>query len=185
MDKMNISKKLSAKIIGLALIFSITPVFNVAAQSIAINSAQTEIIRSNCVSAKTKLKQLHASDALLRVNMGQIYETILTKLMEKLNNRLANNDYGNGDFVSISINYGSTLDSFRSDYIAYEKQLSTAIGIDCSTQPVSFYDAVILAQAKRDQVHADITKLNQFAVKYESTLGQFEKNYQKSLVRNQ
>ncbi|MFZ2125698.1 MAG: hypothetical protein WA087_02645 [Candidatus Saccharimonadales bacterium] len=182
---MNISKKLSAITLGLALILSIAPVFNVAAQSIAMNSAQTEIIRSNCVSAKTKLKQLQASDALLRVNMGQTYETILTKLMEKLNGRLSSNDYGNGDFVSISINYRSTLDSFRSDYIAYEKQLSSAIDIDCSSQPVSFYDAVVLAQTKRGQVHGDITKLNQFAAKYESTLGQFEKNYQKSLTRNQ
>jgi hypothetical protein len=182
---MNAFKKLSVTTLGLVLVLIITPVFNVVAQSIAMNNAQTEIIRSNCVAAKTKLKQLHASDALLRVNMGQIYETMLTKLMEKFNGRLANNDYGNGDFVSISINYSLTLDNFRSNYITYEKQLSTAIDIDCSTQPASFYDAVVLAQAKRDQVHADITKLNQFAAKYESTLVQFEKNYQKSLTRSQ
>lgn len=150
-----------------------------------MNSAQTEIIRSNCVAAKTKLKQLHASDALLRVNMGQIYESMLTKLMEKFNGRLANNDYGNGDFVSVSINYSSALDDFRSDYMAYEKQLSLAIDIDCSTQPVSFYDAVVKAQTKRNQVHEDVARLNQFATKYESTLIQFEKNYQKSLVRGQ
>lgn len=178
---MNISKKLTAIILGLALVLGITPIFSVAAQELAMNSGQTEIIRSNCVAAKTKLKQLHASDALLRVNMGQTYESILTKLMEKLNNRLASNDYGNGDFVSVSINYRSTLDDFRSDYMDYEKQLSTAINIDCSTQPVSFYDAVVMAQTKRGQVHTDITKLNQFASKYESTLAQFEKNYQKSL----
>jgi outer membrane murein-binding lipoprotein Lpp len=177
---MKTSKKMLAICLSLAMILSTTPLINVAAQSVAMTSSQTELIRSGCVSAKTKLQQLHASDALLRVNMGQIYESILTKLMEKFNSRLSSNNYDNSEFTAISNSYSYTLDNFRSDYITYEKQLSSTLSVDCSNQPASFYDAVLSARSKRDQVHSDVTKLNQYADKYELAVNQFEKNYQKT-----
>ena len=48
-------------------------------------------IRANCVDAQKTLFQIHASDAGLRVNRGQIYESMSTKLMAPFNIRLVLN----------------------------------------------------------------------------------------------
>lgn len=179
---MKISKKL---LVGCLMITAVAlggmSLLNVAAQSAEATDQQIELIRTNCLSAKNTLNQLHVSDALLRVNRGQLYESISTKLMDKFNNRVANNSLNNTDFASITKNYGIMLDTFRSDYIAYEEQLSVALDIDCSKQPVAFYDAVSSARAKRVQVHADVVNLNQSIAQYQLTVDQFEKDYQTSI----
>lgn len=154
---------------------------NVSAQSTGMTDQQIELIRTNCLSAKTTLNQLHVSDALLRVNRGQLYESISTKLMNKFNNRIMNNNFDSTDFISISKDYGSMLDTFRLDYITYEEQLSVALDIDCSKQPVAFYDAVSSARVKRVQVHTDVVNLNQYIAQYQLILDQFEKDYLTSI----
>jgi hypothetical protein len=131
------------------------------------------------------LNQLHASDALLRVNRGQIYESMSTKLMDRFNGRVSNNGFDNTNLVAITKSYGLMLDTFRLDYITYEKQLALAISIDCPNQPVEFYDAVLSARTKRSQVNADVIKLNQFIDQYQLAVNQFEKDYQISVERLQ
>ena len=161
----------------LATILSGMTLLHVAAQSATMTSQQIELIRSNCVSTKNTLSQLHASDALLRVNRGQIYESMSTKLMERFNIRIANNGYSNISLVAITKSYGQMLDNFRLDYKSYEEQLVLALDINCSNQPVAFYDAVALARTKRDQVHADVIELGRYIDQYQSGVNQFENDY--------
>lgn len=158
-------------------------IIGVRAQGTTLTDQQIELIRSNCLSVKNTLNQLHASDALLRVNRGQIYESMSTKLMDRFNSRASNNGFGNTDLVAVTKSYGLMLDTFRLEYITYEKQLALAISIDCPNQPVEFYDAVLLARTKRSQVNADVVKLNQFIDQYQSAVNQFEKDYQASVER--
>ena len=175
---MKISKRMLAVCLVLATVLSGMTLLHANAQTAPMTSQQIERIRDNCVSAKSTLNQLHVSDALLRVNRGQIYESMSTKLMEKFNSRVASNGFSNIDLVSVTTNYGLMLDTFRSDYITYEAQLSSALNINCSNQPVIFYDTVSSARAKRNQVHADVVKLNQYIDQYQSAVNQFEKDYQ-------
>lgn len=149
----------------------------VSATDQPMTNQQIELIRSNCVTAKNTLNQLHASDALLRVNMGQIYESMSTKLMSGFNGRVANNHFNNSNLVSDMNNYNSTLDVFRVDYITYEVQLSAALNVNCLNQPVSFYDAVASSRSLRDKVHQDIVKLNQYVDQYQASITSFEKDY--------
>jgi hypothetical protein len=172
------STKSLAVCLVLAVVLSGASLLNVFAQSDSITDQQIELIRTNCVSVKNTLNQLHVSDALLRVNRGQIYESMSTKLMERFNSRVANNNLNNASLVSVTTSYGLMLDTFRSDYITYEEKLSSAIGIDCSKQPVAFYDAISVARTERSQVHADVIKLNQYINQYQSALSQFEKDHQ-------
>ncbi len=174
---MKFFKKLLSVSLAAAVIFSVISLINVSAQDATINSQQITRIQENCTLAKNTLNQLHASDALLRVNMGQLYESISTKLMDKFNNRVSNNDFNNTGLVSVINSYNSTLDIFRSDYRTYEEHLSSAINIDCKNQPVSFYDAVYSARIDRDRVHDDIVKLNRYIGQYQSAVNQFEKDY--------
>jgi len=166
-----------------ATVLSGISLMGVAAQSATMTDQQIELIRSNCVSAKNTLNQLHASDALLRVNRGQIYESMSTKLMDRFNNRASTNGFGNTDLVAVTKSYGLMLDTFRLEYIGYEKQLALAISIDCPNQPVEFYDAVLSARTKRNQVNVDVVKLNQHIDQYQSAVNQFEKDYQVSVER--
>jgi hypothetical protein len=165
----------------LAVILGSMSLLKVSAQNTTITDQQIERIRTNCVSAKNTLNQLHSSDALLRVNRGQIYESMSTKLMERFNGRVAKSNFNNTSLVSVTTDYGLMLDTFRSDYITYEEKLSSAIDIDCLKQPVAFYDAISVARIERNQVHADVLKLNQYIDQYQLAVDQFEKIYQVTL----
>lgn len=175
---MKISKKVLVTCLLLMICANGAFFLRVSAQNTKMTSQQTERIVSSCVSAKATLTQLHTSDALLRVNMGQIYESMSTKLMNKFNGRLKSNGYSNSGITEISTNYETMLDKFRSNYITYEEHLSLALFIDCSKQPTSFYDAVTSARVERERVHSDVLKLNQIISQYKSSVDQFEKNYQ-------
>jgi hypothetical protein len=159
---------LVSTLIGVAAIYNIA-----TAQNLTMSDQQVEAIRDNCASAKSTLNQLHSSDALLRVNIGQIYESMTTKLMEQFNSRVTDNNINNSGLVAITASYTSLLDSFRSDYIIYEKQLSLAINFDCQAQPVAFYEAIATARTYRQQIHSDVVGLNQFLDKYRLAIDQF------------
>ena len=137
-------------------------VARVSAEETPLTAEQIEQIRSNCVQTKNTLNRLHASDALLRVTMGQIYESISVKLMVGFNARVANNNLNASELVATASTFNSTLDIFRTDYIAYEEQLARAIAVDCTKQPVSFYDAVASARLRRSTVRQDVVSLNSY-----------------------
>jgi hypothetical protein len=130
-------------------------------------------IRQNCVEAQSSLFQIHASDALLRVNRGQLYESISTKLMAPLNSRIALNKLDGGALVSITLNYEKTLNDFRTDYQVYELSLSQVLNIKCTDQPVSFYDGVRAARDARSKVHNDVLALQDAITKYRAAFEAF------------
>lgn len=152
----------------------------VSAQDAPMTDAQIGRIRTNCVSAKNTLNQLHASDALLRVNRGQLYESMTTKLMARFNSRADSNRFDVKDLTAVTQTYGTALNTFREDYKSYEIQLSTALTVDCLKEPVSFYDAVALTRVKRAQVHLDVVKLHQYINDYKATFDAFVANFNKT-----
>lgn len=154
------------------------------AQAEELSPDQISRIQSNCLSIKGSLAQLHASDALLRVNRGQIYESIGTKLMDSFNARLSNNSLDNKGLVTVSTDYQKSLTTFRSDYQAYEQQLSSAIKIDCTKDPTSFHEALLNARTKRSTVHEDIVKMNQYIDDYRSAVSDFMLNFERVTGKN-
>jgi hypothetical protein len=137
-------------------------------------------VSANCFTIKSSLNQLHVSDALLRVNRGQIYESLSSKLMQRFNTRLTNNGLDAKDLIATTQNYDSSLTSFRSDYQGYEEQLSAAIAIDCTKQPANFYIAVQNARTKRNQVHSDVVALNHSIDDYSNNVDQFQTTFQQN-----
>lgn len=167
--------KYSIICLGMTVLIAVAGICSVvsAQDSAVMSDLQIQLIKDNCLSVKNTLNQLHSSDALLRVNMGQNYESMYAKLMVKLNNRLALNSIANAKLVDASESYSNILDGFRADYIIYEEQLTRAINIDCQKQPVSFYDAVASARVRRQILHADVVRLNQSLDQYKTQFGQF------------
>lgn len=165
---------------ALVAVCAVTVPFSVVgaqAQTPLMTDAQVERIRTSCASAKSILNQLHTSDTLLRVNRGQIYEYMSTKLMDRFNGRVTSNRYKPGDLSLTSSTYSSALATFRLSYQSYEEQLSKALGIDCAKEPVSFYDAVASARIKRTQVHGDVLKLHQHIDEYRVAVDVFELDF--------
>lgn len=144
-----------------------------------LTNDQISRISANCLSIQGSLNQLHASDALLRVNRGQIYESMGSKLMGNFNARLRNNGLDSKGLVVVSDEYQTALSTFRNDYQTYERQLSTAIRTDCTKDQVGFHTALQDARVKRAIVHDDILHLNQYIDDYRSAVNDFMLNFQR------
>lgn len=177
---MSITTKILAVCLVVGAVISGLALNAVSAQDTPMTDAQITRIRSSCISAKTTLNQLHASDALLRVNRGQNYESMSTKLMSRFNNRVDSNRLDAATLMSVAKNYGTTFTAFRDDYKNYEVQLAATLKIDCSKEPVSFYDGVVLARTMRAQVHTDVVKLHQYINEYQTAFDLFQTNFNKS-----
>lgn len=166
---------------GIALAGAATAPALVRAQANAsMTEAHIQRIRSNCIEAQTSLTQLHASDALLRVNRGQIYESILTKLMTPFNGRLALNKLDNAALTTVTSQYERALSSFRSNYQQYEEAMSRTLKITCTNQPVAFYDSVTETRSKRQLVHDSTVQLQQLIQAYQAEFDAFSKKFQES-----
>lgn len=124
-----------------------------------MTDAMVAHIRDTCSAAQSTLTRLHASDALLRVNQGQALESISSRLMTPFNTRVAQDQLDSGKLTSITSVYANQLDTFRTDYQQYEEAMSRTLQIDCTKQPVTFYDSLTDARTKRSLVHADMVAL--------------------------
>ncbi len=136
-------------------------------------------IRSNCIEAQSALTQLHTSDALLRVNQGQLYELISTKLMAPFNGRVALNKLDATKLITVSTAYDQELMAFRANYKLYEEAMSRTLKINCINQPVAFYDSVGETRDKRKVVYNNSIDLKTYIQKYKAEFDALEKNVPK------
>ncbi len=147
------------------------------AQTVVLTDTEINLIKENCHSVKNTLNQLHASDALLRVNRGQVYEALLVRMIEPFNSRLGNNRLDNRATSTIAANYKSALDTFRTDYRLYEQKLSDAMRIDCVAEPATFHRLLQEARENRKQVNTSVQKLHRVVNDYRSAVEDFLINY--------
>lgn len=165
-------------------VFSViaSSVFLVAAARADDDAPMTEAhisrIKNYCTEAQSTLTQLHATDALLRVNRGQIYELISTKLMAPLNSRIALNRLDGAALVTVATNYEQQLTSFRTHYQQYEEAMSRTLKINCKNQPVAFYDSVSETRDKRKIVHDDTQTLQTTIQTYKKEFEAFASKFQ-------
>jgi hypothetical protein len=172
-------RTLFVAIVSLLTVGLFLPFTGATAQAEDLTPDQANLVKTNCVSIKNSLTQLHASDALLRVNRGQIYESMGTKLMDTFNDRLASNRLDNKAMSTVTTNYRSALTTFRTDYIAYEQKLSSVLRIDCMTQPNTFHTGLEEARILRATVHEDVMKLHRLIDDYRSSVSSFLLNYER------
>lgn len=161
----------------------------VSLQPVAAQEAMTEThiqrIQQSCTQAKRTIQQLHASDGPLRVNRGQAYEYISTKLMTPLNSRLIVNKLDASALVKVTAQYDKALTEFRSNYRDYDNQMSQVLLIDCKRQPVTFYDAVAKARELRTKVHASVTSLHTYVADYEKEFGIFRTEFKEGRAKGE
>lgn len=142
-----------------------------------LSEAHKQRIVAKCTSVKSSLRQLHRSDASLRVNRGQLYEFVGTKLMTRLNSRLVTNRLDASMLVGTTVRYDKALAEFRTAYRFYEEQLSALLRIDCTRQPETFYYSVVDVRAKRAEVRKKVSDLSRIMGDYHKEFVRFSDEY--------
>lgn len=171
--------KLSTLLVSAAALVSVavisTPVFAQTSSEAPAVMTDTHIqrIKQNCKAATRTIQQIHANDGPLRVNRGQIYDSMSSKLMTPLNSRLIVNKLDASSMVKITAQYSNTLTDFRESYKSYDNQMSDVLEIDCIRQPVRFYDEVAEARKLRGIVHANVVKLHTLITEYGDAFSNF------------
>lgn len=168
---------ITSLIIALSLAAAGFGVATTRALEAPLSDAHIEQIESHCVAAQTSLSRLHASDGLMRVNRGQLYESISTKLMAPLNSRLVLNRVDTLNLLPLAANYEQQLKSFRSSYQQYEVAMSRILSMNCQKQPAEFYRGVVDTRTKRETTHKYSKELQQTIVEYGEEFSVFAEGY--------
>ena len=162
-----------------AAILACASTFPIHAETVELSDEQRAYIKSECSQIKGSLSQLHATDALLRVNRGQVYESISTNLMKPFNARVSGAGLDGKAMVTHVDQYQTALQAFRADYISYEKKIAETLRVDCTDQPDVFYQHILEARELRSTVHDDVTSLHQIMQDYGTAVDDFLVNYKR------
>lgn len=128
-------------------------------EEVEITDEQRTIIVDHCDAIKDNLKLLQRTDSRTRVYLGRYYETILTNFITPLNLRLVENNISNAKLLDNQTNFATRRTSFVNDYIAYQQALEELVSVDCKSEPVKFYEKLIVVREKRSSVNKDVSKL--------------------------
>lgn len=148
-----------------------------AQQPLPMTNEHIQRIKDNCRAATQTLRQIRASDGLLRVNRGQLYDLISTKLMAPMNSRLAINRLDASQLISVTASFDRTLNEFRSHYQTYGAQLLSTIQTDCQQKPVEFYEGVKKAREQRAKINELIKSLVHYIAQYDQKFNEFRANH--------
>ncbi|PID33043.1 hypothetical protein CR969_02820 [Candidatus Saccharibacteria bacterium] len=130
------------------------------------SAAQIDRLQSRCDSIMPTLRQLHTTDALLRVNIGQVYNGVSSNLMVRLNSRLALNRIDSTKFVDITNRFESSRSEFSSSYNEYEEAMAKLLKIDCKSKPTEFYAQLIKTRDARKKLANRVENLNNLLSEY-------------------
>ncbi len=155
-------KRVIYSIIGVAVVAGALVAPRVLAQEMMLLTGDTPVdrLQARCDTIQTTLRRLHTNDSLLRVNTGQMYNSISVQLMAQLNSRLALNRIDSTRFVEISGRFDQERSTFSSSYSQYETALSALIRIDCKTRPTEFYAGLLTARDARLRLSTSVEALN-------------------------
>lgn len=139
-----------------------------AAEPIDLTPEKITDIKTSCVSMQVVLQKIQYNDAANRVNRGQGYESLVTRMMIPLNGRAAVNGFSSSASVlaDITTRYQQALDSFKNDYENYDNALSATLRLKCQEKPVDFYKNLTEARKQRTNLSNDVVNLSQLIEEY-------------------
>ena len=152
------------------------PVF--AQDAVLQPDSETPISRlqANCDKIHSTLRRIHTHDALLRVNIGQMYNGISVRLMARLNSRLALNRIDSSKLVEISNRFEEYRKGFTDSYSKYEAALSTVIRGGCKTYPAKFYEDLLTARSEREILAQNVKSMNDSIIEYQVAVEQLKQD---------
>ncbi len=157
-------------VIGILLLpLFVVPIFAATTHAESdITPEKQAIIVESCVGAQTVLQRIQHNDAATRVNRGQGYETLVSRLMTPLNSRATSGGYNNSAslLVDTTKRYQQALENFKDHYKQYDNAISAALKVKCKTDPTRFYGYVEDARKQRQSLAADVSNLSSLISEY-------------------
>lgn len=126
----------------------------------ALSDRQTAAIADHCTAIKDDLKKVQKDDSRARVYLGGYYETIISKFVTPLNVWLVENSLSTAELIENQNQLSSNKTTFSNDFIDYQRELDTLVGLDCSAEPDNFYTQLEKVRKKRATVSSDVAKIN-------------------------
>lgn len=120
----------------------------------------------DCLDVKFKLSAVHQQDGLLRVTLGQSYETMSTKLMTRLNARIVENKLDGAALVKTAAEFEAALRDFRDNYREYEVSMNSLLKMDCQAQVQAYYTSLQSTRELRAAVNTDVKQLAKLTDRY-------------------
>lgn len=173
---MSIKNKILFSVLGAMAAGLAVSMSAAAKESSNLSQAQADQIVQNCTQIQSTLSSIHSSDALLRVNRGQTYELIASRLMSPMNTRIAANKLDGASLIQITSDYSDDLADFRDAYIDYERQMAKTIRTNCHKSADSFYDNLVETRKLRQEVHSYIVDINQGIREYKKAFSTFRQS---------
>lgn len=171
--------KLRLLIAGLIIFASFFLVGSLQTNAAAeISQEKIAKIRERCTENLAALNRLHQTDAFLRNDRGNLYRTISDRLMVPLNRRLADNQLDGSVLINITADFNKEYSKFYSKYVSYDNAMSSLLKIDCSRQPVAFYNALVDARAKRLELSTINLRLKELIRSYGVGFADFKSAYE-------
>ena len=136
--------------------------------------SQLTKITSECSAIKTHLGKLRSNDALIRVNLGQNYETMASKVMANFNLRVVSNKLNGAAMVEKTAEFNENFNYFRDNYYIYERELTKLTNIDCQKSPTDFYAQLERVRYYRHELNFNTSMMSKIATEYYEDLEEFE-----------
>ncbi|MDO4780986.1 MAG: hypothetical protein Q4A34_01140 [Candidatus Saccharibacteria bacterium] len=150
----------------LAASVAIVPTPAVAQELVQAEHSAIDAVKAQCTSVKVTLRQLHTNDQLLRVNVGQTYNTVSAQYMARLNSRLVLKKIRSAEVVAITDRFEAQRRVFAERYNAYDSAISKLLTLDCKTQPTDFYAQLVAARDARHKLSSAVGDLNDSLTDY-------------------
>lgn len=136
-------------------------------------------IRDRCIENQAALNQLHQTDLFLRNNRGELYQTISEKLMVPFSRRLAANQLDGGVFLDLSASFRTEYITFNRAFIDYDNALTKVLAVDCTREPVAFYNELLNAREKRQVLSTSNQALMDIIRRYSTAFSDYRTQFEK------
>ena len=91
-------------------------------------------ITMDCFHVKLKLSKVHERDGVMRVTLGQAYDSLSSKLITKLNTKIASQNLDGGKLLAHAAAFQKEHAAFIDSYKTYEFAMNHLLKSDCRTQ---------------------------------------------------
>lgn len=176
-------QRLVASVCFVALFISGVLLYNAATVSAQSGEGQLKPVDStlyrtvamDCLAVKFKINEIHRSDKLLRVTMGESYDNISTGLMGNMNARIVQNKLDGSELIKIAADFEKAHKDFRDVYMRYDDSLVDLIKADCQTSTQTYYSSLQTTRELRTDVEEHVEQLNELIEQYHAAFDEFRK----------
>lgn len=144
------------------------------------DAALYESVTMDCLDVKYKLGEVHRTDRLLRVTLGEGYDNMSSNLMDRLNSRIVQNRLDGGELVRIASEFEEAHATFRENYTEYDDAMLDLLKANCQSRTQTYYLELQETKELRRVVHEDVGTLSTLMQRYHDAFKDLRQEIERS-----